>query len=75
MFDVDNLGSSLNEHKSVSDYDKAKIKEIENSIHNRNNPYYVDLPWHAKEILKVTSNHPVALKILGKKIITMKVKT
>ena len=27
-FDVDNLGSCLNEHKSVSDNDKAKIKEI-----------------------------------------------
>ena len=44
MFDVDSLGSSLNEDKSVSNYDKAKIKEFENSIHYRNNAYYVDLP-------------------------------
>ena len=49
-FDVDNLGSYLNEHKSVSDYDKTKIKEFENSIPNRNNAYYVDLPWHKNVI-------------------------
>ena len=61
MFDVDGLGSSLNEDKSVSDYDKAKIKEFENSIHYRNNAYDVDLPW-----LSVQSNYPVNLKVLEK---------
>ena len=66
MFDVDNLGSSLNEDKSVSDYDKAKIKEFENSIYNKNNAYYVDLPWHENKTKKVPSNYPVALKILEK---------
>ena len=66
MFDVDNLGSSPNGDKSVSDYDKAKIKKIENSIHNKNKASYVDLPWHENKILKVPSNYPVALKILEK---------
>ena len=47
---VDNLGSSPNEDKFVSDYDNAKIKEFENSIHNKNNAYYVDLPWHKNKI-------------------------
>ena len=63
MVDDDNLESSLNEDKSVSDYDKAKIKESANSIHSRNN---VNLPWHENKILKVPSNYPVALKILEK---------
>ena len=50
MFDVDSLGSSLNEDKSVSDYDKTKIKEFENSIHYWKNAYDVDLPWHESKI-------------------------
>ena len=36
IFNVDNLGFFLNEDKSVSDYDKAKIKGFENSIYNKN---------------------------------------
>ena len=39
MFDTDYLGSSFYDNSSVSDYDKAKIKEFENSIHNRKNVY------------------------------------
>ena len=74
MFHVDSLGSSLNEDKSVSDYDKAKIKEFENSIHYRNNAYYVDLPWHNDKLKTVPSNYPVALKVLKKLTITLKVK-
>ena len=66
MFDVDNLGSSLNEDKTFSDYDKAKMKEFENSIHYKNNVYYVDLPWHENRIKTVPSNYPVALRILEK---------
>ena len=50
MFAVNNLGSSPNGDKSVSDYDKAKIKEFENSIHNKNNVYDVDLLWHKNRI-------------------------
>ena len=39
MFNVHSLEASLNEDKSVSDHDKAKIKEFENSIHYTNNAY------------------------------------
>ena len=66
IFDVHNLGSSLNEQKSVNDHDKAEIKEFENSLHNRNNAYYVALPWHENKILKVHTKYPVALKMLEK---------
>ena len=44
MFD-DNVGSSVNLDKPVSDYDKVKIKEFENSTHDMNNAYYEDLSW------------------------------
>ena len=74
MFDVDNLGFSLSEDKSLSDYDKAKIKEFENSIHRRNNAHFVDLPWGENKIKIVLSNYPVAYKNLKKLIITLKVK-
>ena len=50
MFDVDRFGSSLNEDKSVINYDKAKIKEFEISRPYRNNANYVDLPWHEDKI-------------------------
>ena len=56
IFDVDDLGSFHNEDNSVSAYDKTKIKEFENSIHNKNNAYYVDLPWHKNKIKNVPSN-------------------
>ena len=60
------MGSSPYEDKFVSDYDKAKIKEFENSIHNKTNASNVDLPYHENKIQKVPSNNPVALKILEK---------
>ena len=66
MFEVDSLGSSFNEDDSVNDYDKAKIKEFENSILYRNNVYHVELPWHEEKIKTVPSNFPVALKVLEK---------
>ena len=75
IFDVDDLGSSLNEDKSISDYDKAKRKEFENSFHNKSNVYYVDLPWHENKIKTAPSNYPEVLKILEKLIIPLKVKT
>ena len=56
----------MNEDNSVSDYDKAKIKEMENPIHYRNNAYYVDLLWHEEKIKTVPSNFPVELKVLEK---------
>ena len=76
-YDFDNLGSSLNEDKSVSDYDKATITEFENSIHNKNSAYYVDLPWLENKMKKVPSNCPVEnwIVLLEKLIITLKVKT
>ena len=45
MFDIENLGSFVNEDKSVSNNEKAKIKESENSIHYRNNANHVNLSW------------------------------
>ena len=47
----DNLGSSLNEDKSVSV-----------SIHYRNNAYNVDLLWYEDKIKTVSSNYSVALE-------------
>ena len=46
---------------------KLKFKNFENSIHNKNDAYYVDLPRDENEIKKFPSNYPVALKILLKK--------
>ena len=66
IFDVDNLGSSLNEDNSVIDYDNAMIREFENSIHYRNNAYSVNLPCHEDKIKTVPSDCPVALKVLEK---------
>ena len=45
MYDVDNFGSSLDEDKFVSDYDKAKIKELENSTHKKNKNKTVRTLW------------------------------
>ena len=70
MFHIDNFGSSLHEAKSVSDYDKAKIKEIENSIHCKNNAYH-DMKIKFKRPLLFILLH---LKYLKKQIIILKVK-
>ena len=54
---------------------KLKKKEFENSIHNRNDAYNVELPWHEDKIKTFPFNYPVAFKVVEKKlIITLKVK-
>ena len=63
MFDVDSLEVSP-EEQSISDYDKWKIKEFENSIKFKDNAYHIKLPWHENKIKSVPSNHRVALSVL-----------
>ena len=50
----------------LSDYDKAKIREFEESIEYKDNSYHIKLPWHEDKISSVPSNHEVALSVLNR---------
>ena len=50
----------------VSDYDKIKIKEFEDSIKYNDGSYSVKLPWHEDKINSVPSNHEVSLSVLNR---------
>ena len=64
MFNIDSLGidASLDD---VSDYDKSMIDQFEKGIEMCNNQIFVDLVWK-DNIIKVPSNHHVALKVLDR---------
>ena len=64
---IDNMIKSDNfELEEYSNYDKIKIKEVEDSIVYEDNSYYVELSWDEEKIRSVPSNHQAALKILDK---------
>ena len=66
MFAVDAAVSSLEEY--ISEYEKNKIKEFEESIELKNNAYFVDLPGLEDKIKAIPSNYRVALKELDRTI-------
>ena len=65
---IDNMIKSDNFEfeEEYSNYDKVKIKEVEDSIIYKDNSYYVELSWDAEKKISVPSNHQAALKILDK---------
>ena len=65
MFAVDAEVSSLVEDH-ISEYDKNKIKEFEESIEFTNNAYNMDFPWLENKIKAVPFNYGVALKVLDR---------
>ena len=65
MFSCESLGIS-DDQESTSDYDKAKIREFEESIEYKDNSYHIKLPWHEDKISSVPSNHEVALSVLNR---------
>ena len=65
MLSCESLGIS-DDQESTSDYDKAKIKEFEESIEYKDNSYHIKLPWNEDKIGSVPSNHEVALSVLNR---------
>ena len=65
MFSCKSLG--IKEDLEIdNDYDKAKIKEFEESIEFKDGAYHIKLPWHEEKIKTVPSNHAVALSVLDR---------
>ena len=48
MFSCESLGIS-DDQESTSDYDKANIREFEESIEYKDNSYHIKLPWHKRQ--------------------------
>lgn len=62
MFSIESLG--LLEKEGVSDYDKEKVRQCQESIVLRDTKYYVWLPWHTEKLAQVPSYYTVSLCIL-----------
>ena len=52
IFSCESLGIS-GDQECTSDYDKAKIREFEESIEYKDNSYHIKLPWHEDKISSV----------------------
>ena len=65
MFSCESLGIS-DDQEFTSDYDKAKMREFEESIEYKDNSYHIKLPWHKDKISFVPLNHEVALSVLNR---------
>ena len=65
MFSCESLGIR-EDLEMENDYDRAKIKEFEESIEFKDGAYNVKLPWHEEKIKTVPSNHAVALSVLDR---------
>lgn len=64
MFVVESLG--FTEQEAVSDYDKEKIRQLQEYVVLRDTKFYVRLSWLTEKLSLVPSNHAAYLRNLDR---------